>query len=116
MDDHNDAVVTILEKGRLGETYLIGADGEQNNRQIVALLLELMGKPADWFDLVSDRPGHDMRYAIDSSKLRAETGWLPQYQDLRAGLTQTIQWYTDNESWWARDKERTEQTYQRLGR
>jgi dTDP-glucose 4,6-dehydratase len=116
VDDHNDAVVTILEKGTLGETYLIGADGEMNNRQIVALLLELMDKPADWFDLVSDRPGHDMRYAIDSAKLRSETGWLPQYQDIRAGLTQTIQWYRDNESWWAPSKESTELTYQRLGR
>jgi dTDP-glucose 4,6-dehydratase len=116
VDDHNDAVVTILEKGRVGETYLIGADGEQDNRQIVALLLELMGKPSDWFDLVSDRPGHDMRYAIDSGKLRAETGWLPKYQDIRAGLGQTIQWYRDHESWWAPAKERTEQTYQRLGR
>jgi len=116
VDDHNDAVVTILEKGRLGETYLIGADGEQNNRQIVTMLLELMGKPADWFDLVPDRPGHDMRYAIDSSKLRAETGWTPKYQDIRAGLTQTIEWYRANEAWWTKDKERTEQTYQRLGR
>ena len=75
-----------------------------------------MGKPADWFDLVSDRPGHDMRYAIDSSKLRAETGWAPQYQDIRAGLTQTIEWYRDNEAWWAPAKEATEQTYLRLGR
>jgi len=116
VDDHNDAVVTILEKGRLGETYLIGADGEQNNRQIVALLLELMDKPADWFDLVPDRPGHDMRYAIDSGKLRTETGWTPKYQDIRAGLTQTIEWYRDNEAWWTQDKERTEQAYQRLGR
>ncbi len=116
VDDHNDAVVTILEKGRLGETYLIGADGEQNNRQIVALLLELMDKPADWFDLVSDRPGHDMRYAIDSSKLRAETGWRPEYQDIRAGLSQTIEWYREHEAWWAPAKDRTEQTYQRLGR
>ena len=116
VDDHNDAVVTILEKGRLGETYLIGADGEQSNRQIVALLLELMDKPADWFDLVSDRPGHDMRYAIDSSKLRAETGWRPEYQDIRAGLSQTIEWYREHEAWWAPAKDRTEQTYQRLGR
>ena len=116
VDDHNDAVVTILEKGRLGETYLIGADGEQNNRQIVALLLALMDKPADWFDLVPDRPGHDMRYAIDSSKLRSETGWAPRYQDIHAGLTQTIKWYRDHEAWWAPAKERTEQTYQRMGR
>jgi len=116
VDDHNDAVLTILDQGRSGETYLIGADGEQDNRAIVALLLELMGQPADWFDLVSDRPGHDLRYAIDSTKLRAETGWAPRYQDLRAGLTQTIEWYRDNEDWWRRAKDRTEQTYTRLGR
>ncbi len=116
VDDHNDAVLTILEQGRSGETYLIGADGELDNGAVVALLLELMGKPADWFDLVSDRPGHDLRYAIDSSKLRAETGWTPRYQDIRAGLTQTIDWYRDNEAWWRGTKERTEQTYTRLGR
>ena len=116
VDDHNDAVLTILEQGRSGETYLIGADGEQDNRAIVALLLEVMGKPVDWFDLVSDRPGHDLRYAIDSAKLRTETGWAPRYPDLRAGLTQTIEWYRDNEDWWRAAKDRTEQTYQRLGR
>jgi len=116
VDDHNDAVVTIVERGRSGQTYLIGADGERNNRQVVAMILELMGKPADWFDLVSDRPGHDMRYAIDSTKLRAETGWAPRYQDIRAGLAATIAWYRENEPWWKADKERTEATYQRLGR
>ena len=116
VDDHNDAVVTILEQGRSGQTYLIGADGERDNRQVVVMILELMGRPADWFDLVSDRPGHDMRYAIDSSKLRRELGWAPRYQDIRAGLAQTIEWYRDNESWWRAAKERTEETYQRLGR
>jgi dTDP-glucose 4,6-dehydratase len=116
VDDHNDAVIAILEQGRLGETYLIGADGEQDNASIVALLLELTGKPADWFEHVNDRPGHDLRYAIDSSKLRAETDWRPRYQDIRAGLTQTIQWYREHEAWWAPAKERTEQAYQRLGR
>jgi dTDP-glucose 4,6-dehydratase len=116
VDDHNDAVVTVIEQGRSGETYLIGADGERDNRQIVEIILDLMGKPADWFELVSDRPGHDLRYAIDSSKLRAETGWSPRYQDIRAGLAQTIDWYRDNEAWWKAARERTEQTYQRLGR
>ena len=116
VDDHNDAVLTILDQGRSGETYLIGADGEQDNGAIVALLLELMGKPADWFDLVTDRPGHDLRYAIDSTKLRTETGWAPRYQDIRAGLAQTIDWYTANEQWWRSAKDRTEQNYQRLGR
>jgi dTDP-glucose 4,6-dehydratase len=116
VDDHNDAVVTILEQGRLGETYLIGADGERTNRQVVETLLELMGKPADWYDLVSDRPGHDLRYAIDSTKLRQETGWQPQYRDIRAGLAQTVDWYTAHPEWWAAAKERSEATYDRLGR
>ena len=116
VDDHNDAVIAIIEKGRLGETYLIGADGEQNNRQIIALLLELMGKPADWFEHVNDRPGHDLRYAIDSTKLRAETGWAPQYQDLRSGLQQTIDWYAGNRDWWQNAKVAAEQVYTRLGR
>jgi dTDP-glucose 4,6-dehydratase len=116
VDDHNDAVVTILEKGRPGETYLIGADGEQDNRAIVATLLALMGKPDDWFDLVTDRPGHDLRYAIDSTKLRTETGWEPRYQDIRSGLAQTVDWYTTHEAWWRAEKERTEATYARLGR
>jgi dTDP-glucose 4,6-dehydratase len=100
VDDHNDAVTAIIEKGRSGETYLIGADCEQDNREIVGLILELMGKPTDWFELVDDRPGHDVRYAIDASKLRAETGWAPNYRDIRAGLAQTIEWYRQHESWW----------------
>jgi len=116
VDDHNDAVITIVEQGRTGETYLIGADGEQDNRQIVGLLLEIMGKPADWFDLVPDRPGHDLRYAIDSSKLQAETDWRPRYRDVRSGLEQTVAWYRENEAWWTRDKARTEAAYAELGR
>ena len=116
VDDHNDAVVAIVEEGRPGETYLIGADGERNNREIVAMLLELMGKPADWFDLVSDRPGHDLRYAIDSSKLRRETSWKPRYQDMRAGLAQTVEWYRDNEKWWGGARAASEEVYARLGR
>ena len=116
VDDHNDAVVTIVEKGTVGETYLIGADGERNNREIVETLLEILGRPADWYDLVSDRPGHDLRYAIDSSKLRAETGWQPAYRDIRAGLEATVAWYRDNDAWWREAKERAERTYARLGR
>jgi len=116
VDDHNDAVLTILESGRLGETYLIGADGEQDNATIVRILLELTGKPADWFDLVSDRPGHDLRYAIDSTKLRDELGWTPRYRDIRAGLAATVEWYRDNAAWWQPAKERTEQSYARMGR
>jgi dTDP-glucose 4,6-dehydratase len=116
VDDHNDGVIAILEEGRPGETYLIGADGEHSNRQIVAMLLDLMSKPDDWFEMVSDRPGHDLRYAIDATKLRRETTWRPRYVDMRAGLAQTVTWYQEHESWWRTAKEATEQVYSRLGR
>ena len=116
VDDHNDAVVAIIEQGRIGQTYLIGADGEQNNREIIRILLEVMDKPADWFEHVNDRPGHDMRYAIDSSKLRAETDWRPQYADLHDGLRQTVEWYRANEDGWLPQKAATEAAYAKIGR
>jgi len=113
--DHNDAVWVIIERGRLGETYLIGADGERSNRQVLELILELMGRPADWYDLVTDRPGHDLRYAIDASTLRTELGWTPAFTDLRAGLADTIHWYTDNEPWWRPGKDAIEARYAARG-
>ena len=116
VDDHNDAVVTILERGTPGETYLIGADGEMSNREVVAMILELMGKPADWFDHVPDRPGHDLRYAIDSTKLRNELGWAPRYTTFRDGLAATIEWYRANPEWWRTARVTSETTYARLGR
>lgn len=116
VDDHNAAVWAILEKGRIGETYLIGADGEQNNKDVVELILELMGQPRDAYDLVSDRPGHDMRYAIDSTKLRDELGWTPRYHGFREGLAATIEWYVANEAWWRPRKAATEAKYAQLGR
>jgi dTDP-glucose 4,6-dehydratase len=116
VDDHNDAVVAILERGRSGQTYLVGADGELDNRAVVRTLLELMGRPTDWYELVGDRPGHDLRYAIDSSRLRAETGWRPRYQDIRDGLAQTVAWYREHEDWWQADKSLAEERYARLGR
>jgi dTDP-glucose 4,6-dehydratase len=111
VDDHNAAVWTIIDKGRTGETYLIGADGERSNRDVLESILELMGRPSDWYDRVTDRAGHDMRYAIDASKLRTELGWTPRYADLRAGLASTIEWYTDNRAWWERHKEAVEARY-----
>ncbi|GAA2726138.1 dTDP-glucose 4,6-dehydratase [Cellulomonas aerilata] len=116
VEDHNTAVWTIIERGRIGETYLIGADGEENNKNVVELILELTGRPRDAYDLVSDRPGHDMRYAIDSSKLRTELGWEPRYDSFRDGLAATIEWYQANEAWWRPQKDATEAKYAELGR
>ncbi|MFB9309267.1 dTDP-glucose 4,6-dehydratase [Agromyces hippuratus] len=114
-DDHSSAVLTILERGAIGETYLIGADGERNNKQVVELILEIMGQPRDAYDHVTDRAGHDLRYAIDSSKLRAELGWQPRYGDFDAGLAATIDWYRENEAWWAPAKDATEAFYASKG-
>ena len=113
--DHNRAVWAIIDKGRIGETYLIGADGEMNNKHVVEMILELMGYATNDYKHVNDRPGHDMRYAIDSSKLRAETGWAPQFTSFRDGLADTIEWYRNNEAWWRPQKEATEAKYSKQG-
>jgi dTDP-glucose 4,6-dehydratase len=110
-DDHSAAVLTIIERGRIGETYLIGADGEKNNLEVVQTILELLGRPRDDFDHVTDRAGHDLRYAIDSSKLRRELGWAPRFADFASGLEQTITWYAENEAWWRPQKAATEAQY-----
>ncbi|MHA3725143.1 dTDP-glucose 4,6-dehydratase [Leucobacter sp. HY1910] len=115
-DDHSVAVLNIIERGRIGETYLIGADGERSNRDVLELILAAMGEPADSYEMVADRPGHDLRYAIDSTKLRKELGWQPAYADFEDGLLATIDWYRDNENWWRPQKDATETTYRTLGR
>lgn len=114
-DDHSSAVLTILEKGRIGETYLIGADGEKDNKTVVELILQLMGEPADAYDHVTDRAGHDLRYAIDSTKLSEELGWRPRYGDFERGLAATVDWYRDHQDWWAPAKDATEAFYAELG-
>jgi len=113
VDDHNDAVWTIIERGQLGETYLIGADGEVNNRTVVESILVALGQPADAFDFVTDRAGHDRRYAIDATRLRDELGWTPTYTDFASGLAATIDWYRDNREWWAPHKAGVEADYAR---
>jgi dTDP-glucose 4,6-dehydratase len=111
VDDHNDAVWTIIDSGRTGETYLIGANGEMNNRDVIELILELMGQDPAAYDHVTDRSGHDRRYAIEAGKLRAELGWKPRYESFRDGLAATIEWYRDNEAWWRPMKDDTEAKY-----
>ena len=113
--DHSSAVLRILESGKIGDTYLIGADGEENNITVLRTILRLMGKDENDFEHVIDRPGHDMRYAIDGTRLREELGWEPQFTDFEAGLADTIAWYTDNRSWWEPLKAEVEAKYAKAG-
>ncbi|MEB7448714.1 dTDP-glucose 4,6-dehydratase [Arthrobacter koreensis] len=114
-NDHSSAVLTIIEKGEIGQTYLIGADGEKNNKEVVELILKHMGQPADAYDQVIDRPGHDLRYAIDSSRLRTELGWEPKFSNFDQGIEATIAWYRENEAWWRPQKAETEAKYKVQG-
>ena len=114
-EDHSRAVWAILTRGRIGETYLIGADGEMSNIVVLRMILQLMGQPENAFDWVRDRPGHDRRYAIDASKLRAELGWSPMHTDFAGGLRNVIDWYAEHRDWWAPAKEATEARYRAQG-
>lgn len=115
VDDHNDAVWAIIDRGTKGETYLIGADGEVDNKTVVESVLALMGRDPQDYEHVPDRAGHDRRYAIDWTRLREELGWRPRYRDFRAGLAATIEWYQQNEAWWRPMKAATEARYARTG-
>ncbi|NLM68163.1 MAG: dTDP-glucose 4,6-dehydratase [Enterococcus sp.] len=111
VEDHSSAVALIIEKGEIGHTYLIGTNGEKDNATVLALILKMMDKPADYFDFVKDRAGHDVRYAIDSSKLINELGWQAKYTDFNRGLLETIQWYETNQAWWQKEKSSVEEKY-----
>lgn len=115
VDDHNSAVWRIIEDGIIGRTYLIGADGERDNLSVLRTILELMGKSPDDFDHVTDRAGHDLRYAIDPTPLRDELGWKPKHLDFTSGLAETISWYQDNEDWWRPIKDAVEARYAKQG-
>lgn len=97
--DHNKAVEMVLEKGKIGEVYNIGAENEIKNIDIVNRILTILGKSKDQILFVEDRLGHDRRYAIDSSKIKKELGWLPQFTFEKA-LNDTIEWYKERKDWW----------------
>jgi dTDP-glucose 4,6-dehydratase len=106
VEDHADALLTVVKKGELGRTYNIGGENEARNIDLVRKICAILdrerpaGKPyADLITLVADRPGHDLRYAIDPSRIRDELGWRPSVT-LEQGLEKTVQWYLDNEPWW----------------
>ncbi len=115
-EDHSSGILAILEQGKIGETYMLGPECEKTNKEVIELILELMGKDKNDYEHVNDRPGHDLRYAIDSHKIRDELGWQPKYADFREGLKDTIEWYKQNEAWWKPQKEATEAKYKELGR
>jgi dTDP-glucose 4,6-dehydratase len=116
VEDHCSAVLRVLEHGRIGQTYMVGAEGERSNKQVVEDLLEVFGQPRDAYDLVNDRPGHDRRYAVDATKLRTELGWSPRWTSFADGLAATVDWYRSNEAWWRPQKAETEARYDKLGR
>lgn len=97
--DHCRALDLILHKGKVGETYCIGGDSEKNGLEIADMILDLLEKPKDLITFVEDRKGHDMRYAMDHSKITNELGWKPSV-NFKEGLKKTIEWYKANESWW----------------
>lgn len=112
VDDHNDAVLTILEHGRLGETYNIGANQPHTtNKQVIETICEIMGGT---YEHVADRPGHDQRYTMDATKLRNELGWTPKH-DFDTGLRDTIDWYRENRRWWEDGKGVVEKQYAQRG-
>jgi dTDP-glucose 4,6-dehydratase len=108
VDDHARALTLVLERGRIGETYLIGGNSERRNIDVVMAICDLMNGLVprergscyrELIKFVPDRPGHDLRYAIDFSKLKSELGWAPQHS-FEQGLSATVQWYIENRSWW----------------
>ena len=115
VEDHCSAVLAILEKGRAGETYLIGANIQKSNKEVTELVLETMGKGINEYLPINDKVPHDQRHAIDPAKIGSELGWQPAYSDFSAGLAQTIQWYKDNQTWWQAQKQGVETQLQQLG-
>ena len=113
--DHSAAVLRILERETPGRTYLIGADGERDNLTVLREILRLMGQPEDAFEHVTDRAGHDRRYAIDGSRTREELGWEPRYTNFSEGLADTIAWYTEHREWWEPAKAAPEAAYRKAG-
>jgi len=99
VEDHCAAIALILERGKVGQVYNIGGHNEMRNIDIVKLILKELGKPEGLITHVTDRKGHDMRYAIDPAFIHSELGWLPETK-FEDGIQKTIQWYLDNRSWW----------------
>lgn len=99
VEDHCQAIDLIVRNGRVGEVYNVGGHNERTNLEVVKTILKALDKPESLIEYVTDRPGHDMRYAIDPTKLETELGWKPKY-NFETGIQQTIEWYLNNQEWW----------------
>ena len=99
VSDHCEAIDLIIHKGKVGEVYNVGGHNERTNLEVVKTILKALDKPESLIKFVTDRPGHDMRYAIDPTKLETELGWEPKY-NFDTGIAQTIEWYLNNKEWW----------------
>lgn len=110
VEDHCAAIDLVIRKGRVGEIYNIGGHNEKTNLEVVKTILKQLGKPESLITFVTDRPGHDMRYAIDPAKIHRELGWLPQTK-FEDGIKKTIDWYLDNKEWWQNILSREYQNY-----
>ena len=108
--DHCEALDVIVEKGKPGEIYNIAGDSEKNNLEVIHQLLDLLGKPESLIQFVADRPGHDRRYALDTTRINGELGWKPA-NSVEEALVATVEWYVENESWWRRIKSGEYATY-----
>lgn len=110
VEDHCRAIDTIIHKGKIGETYCVGGNGEKTNMEIVKTILKLLCRDESWIEYVEDRKGHDKRYAINFDKIKNELGWEPQvtFED---GIMKTVQWFTENEAWWKNIKSGEYETY-----
>ena len=99
VDDHCKAIDMIIHSGKVGEIYNVGGHNEKTNMQVVRTILKAVGKGEELITHVKDRPGHDMRYAIDPTKIKNELGWFPE-TPFEKGIEMTINWYLDNKDWW----------------
>ncbi|MEM9165699.1 MAG: dTDP-glucose 4,6-dehydratase [Planctomycetota bacterium] len=111
VEDHCEAVLTVLEKGTSGEVYNVGGNNERSNLELTHGILELMGSGEAMIEYVADRPGHDRRYAIDASKIKRELGWSPSRSAWPGALEDTVRWYADNRAWWERVRTGAYQDY-----
>lgn len=113
--DHCKAIDLILQKGKVGETYCVGGMTQEiTNKQVAETIIRLMGLPEGRLEMITDRPGHDEKYALDWSKINSELGWEPEH-DFESGLNETIDWYTNNRQWWEETAKESEQFYKQKG-